>query len=74
MMRAEHTWGSLLKSAGNEGSLFAQIPAKTCLTLMYFSSVLALNHESIYSSIVSGITLIVVLLLPQCLDAALLLK
>lgn len=38
VMRAEHTWGSLLKSGGNEGSLFAQITAKTCLTLVYFSS------------------------------------
>lgn len=37
LMRAEHSWGSWLKSDGNEGSLFAQIPAKTCLTLMYFS-------------------------------------
>lgn len=37
-MRAEHTWGSLLKSDGNEGSLFAQITAKTCLTLMYLGS------------------------------------
>lgn len=37
VMRAEHTWGSWLISDGTEGSLFAQIPAKTCLTLLYFS-------------------------------------
>lgn len=38
VMRAEHTWGRLLKYDGSEGSLFAQITAKTCPILMYFSS------------------------------------
>lgn len=37
-MGAEHTWGSSLQSGGHEGSLFAQITARTCPTLMYFSS------------------------------------